>query len=220
MTLLFRKCLLNWAALLDRHIPTSSAIAATILEIVTELHFILDSFSEVVRFVNSIFGRFCIRCFNSHYVTVRSNKPGALCLVLLRECFPPLDEQTYTYSDVGFTKIQKCPITTHLSPRVQTFLRKSRHTLTSPFPFPSFPLPSSVILNCLEKFGLKLQKLFYLSCFVLHCFFAYSNFIVTRFRLRIQMSCLATSSCSNFQKLISQFPRSPSHCQHATSEDM
>ena len=38
--------------------------------------------------------------------------------------------------------------------------------------------------------------------------------------LRIQMSCLATSSCSNFQKLISQFPRSPSHCQHATSEDM
>merc|ERR1712004_469453 len=57
----------------------------------------------------------------------------------------------------------------------------------------------------------------YLASFYIVCFFAYSNFIVKRFRLRIQMSCLATSSCSNFQKLISQFPRSPSHCQHATS---
>ena len=90
--------------------------------------------------------------------------------------------------------------------------------LLFPSPLSRPPLQSYWIV--LKKFGLKLQKLFYLSCFVLHCFFAYSNFIVTRFRLRIQMSCLATSSCSNFQKLISQFPRSPSHCQHATSEDM
>ena len=52
---------------------------------------------------------------------------------------------------LGLQESKNVP-STHLSPRVQTFLRKSRHTLTSPFPFPSFPPPSSVILNCLEKF--------------------------------------------------------------------
>ena len=139
-TLLFHKCLLSWAALLDRHIPTSSAIAATILEIVTELHFILDSFSEVVWFVNSIFGRLCIRWSNSHYVTVRLNKPGALCLVLLRECFPPLDEQTYTYSDVRFTRIQKCPINTPIPSSADVSEEISTYTYVS-FSLPLFPAP-------------------------------------------------------------------------------
>ena len=136
----FRKCLFNWAALLDRHIPTSSAIAATILEIVTELHFILDSFSEVVWFVNSIFGRLCIRWSNSHYVTVRLNKPGALCLVLLRECFPPLDEQTYTYSDVGFTRIQKRPINTPIPSSADVSEEVATYTYVS-FSLPLFPAP-------------------------------------------------------------------------------
>ena len=90
--------------------------------------------------------------------------------------------------------------------------------LLFPSPLSRPPLQSYWIV--LKKFGLKLQKLF-LSILLRSklFFFAYSNFIVTRFRLRIQMSCLATSSCSNFQKLISQFLPSPSHCQHATSED-
>ena len=89
---------------------------------------------------------------------------------------------------------------THLSPLVQTFLRKSLHTLKSPFvparPFTSpFPPPSSAILT-LNLLTLKVQK----CCLSYH--FSPYFFFLHCFTLSYAQSSLA---CHRVQTFISHF---------------